>query len=235
MAKNEILKLIKNAHKQLKKQVQNWKFERLEIEAVLERPVYIVSNLYFDGLLFHEQLRYHLGPDYYNLNINDTNSSGISLELDLPIQKNKERVYMASKAYWDHEIVFVSKYRKRFDDHHAERWTNSRGKIRTSMGKFKNIDQPKKMILTDSLKWVVMGDKVAIRKLLDRITCVGKKKAQGDGLVKEWKIRPTNKRGIRSFPVGKRDLKKCKEVYFGRCRPSYHNPNKHEYCHMMAF
>lgn len=221
-------KILKNAHKQIKK--QRWSFERLEIEAVLERPVYIIDDIYLDGLLFHEQQRYYFGSDYYNFNqINQ--KDGLNFDLKVPIQKNKDGVYLASKGYWDSEIVFVSKFRKRFDDHHAEKWVETpKGKIRTSMGKFKNIDQPKKMVLTNSVKWVVLGDKKYIRKLLDRITSIGKKKAQGDGMVKEWLIRPTKKRGLRVFPCEEKKAQKYQPV-----KPSYHNHNESIYCRYRNF
>jgi CRISPR type IV-associated protein Csf3 len=221
-------KLLKNAHKQIAK--QEWNFERLEIEAVLERPLHIVDDLYLDGLIFHEQQRYYFGSDYYNFNqINQEND--LNFNLKIPIQKDKNGVYLASKGYWDSEIVFINKFRKRFDEHHAEKWIKTpKGKIRTSMGKFKNIDQPKKMILTESVKWVVLGDKLALRRLLNNITAIGKKKAQGDGMIAKWLIRPTTKRGLRIFPCEEEKAQKYQPV-----KPSYHDFNNSVYCRFRNF
>jgi len=222
-------KLLKNAHKQIKK--QKWTFERLEIEAVLERPLYVVDDIYLDGLIFHEQQRYYFGSDYYNFNqVNQKDD--LNFNLKIPIKwDRKNKIYLASKGYWDSEIVFINKFRKRFDDHHAEKWIKTpKGKIRTSMGKFKNIDQPKKMILTNSIKWIVIADKNALRKLLNNITAIGKKKAQGDGMVAKWLIRPTTKKGLRVFPCSKKQTQKYQPV-----RPSYHDFTKSVYCKLDKF
>lgn len=221
-------KVLKNAHKQIKK--QKWTFERLEVEAVLERPLHIVDDIYLDGLIHHEQQRYYFGSDYYNFNqINQ--EEGLNFDLKIPIQKNKDGIYLASKGYWDSEIVFINKFRKRFDEHHAEKWVKTpKGKIRTSMGKFKNIDQPKKMILTESVKWVVLADKNGLKKLLDKITAIGKKKSQGDGMVTKWLIRPTIKRGLRVFPCEELKAHKYQPV-----KPSYHDFNQSVYCRYRNF
>lgn len=221
-------KLLKNAHKQIKK--QKWTFERLEIEAVLERPLYIVDDIYLDGLIFHGQQRYYFGSDYYNFNqINQ--KEGLNFDLKIPIKQNKNGVYLASKGYWNSEIVFVNKFRKRFDENYAEKWIKTpKGLIRTSMGKFKNIDQPKKMILTKSIKWVVLGDKKYLKKILNTITTIGKKKAQGDGMVKEWLIRPTEKRGLRVFPCQEEQAQK-----YQRIQPSYHSYDNLNYCRYRNF
>ena len=103
-------KLLKNAHKKIKKESKDWKFERLLITAHLQHSNVCINDfMYFDGFLSHQQIRYYLGNWYYNLNQSDfyvenkknEQSDKLQIQLNLPIQKAKDGVYLASQAIFN--------------------------------------------------------------------------------------------------------------------------------------
>ena len=221
-------KLLKNAHKQLKK--KSYDFKRLEVKAKLKSPVYLNDDIYLDGLIQHEQLRYYLGPDFYNLTKKD--SEKLNLNLDLPILQSRG-VFLASRGYYDDTCTFTAFFRKRFDTVRATKWIKTpKGKIRLSMGKFKQINMPMRLVSAKEIKWIVAGDKEEIQRLVNRIPSIGKKKAQGYGLVDRWEIKETKEKGERIFPV---ISKKQKGDRVSRYRPSYFLQSGKMLCYIGEF
>ena len=228
-------KLLKNAHKKIKKESKDWKFERLLITAHLQHSNVCINDfMYFDGFLSHQQIRYYLGSWYYNLNQADfyvenkkeDKSDQLQVQLNLPIQKTKGGVYLASQAMYNKQNKSVNKFRKRFGEmFYMDYCRSPNGMMRTSMGKFKAIDMPVVVSNTESVSWIVIGDKKAIGKLLADVQSLGKKTNQGYGWVKKWTIEPTRLHGNRGFPC---TADKTPD-YYGRVRPSYHNPLNQEY------
>jgi hypothetical protein len=230
--KNIQKKLVKNAHKKIKKQSKEWKFERLEVIAYLNTPVFLQEDIFLDGLLYHEQIRHWMGPYFYNSvgKVDD-----FFFNMRLPVKQAKFGVYLASKGFYDDKCVFISRTRKRFDDLKGEKYIKPiKSKIRTNAGKYKNTDIPLKLVSTDKISWVVIGDKQAIRKLVNNIACIGKKTSQGYGLVKEWRIIPTNKKGIRIFPL-EGQPREWMKVKYSRYIPSYYNMNNLKMCYESTF
>lgn len=222
-------KLLKNAHKKIKKDSQSWEFERLLITAHLRDSIVCISDfMYFDGFLSHYLIRYYLGVWYYNLcddafNIEnkEKNSEQLQIQLNLPIKKTKDGVYLASQAIFE-GTKFVNKFRKRFSEmFYFDYCKFPNAKIRTSAGKYKNIDMPLVVTNTETISWVVVGDKKAIEKLLVNVSSLGKKTSQGYGFVNKWTIESTKKQGTRGFACDS----KSNPDYYGRLTPSYHNPN----------
>jgi hypothetical protein len=212
-------------HKNIRKQSQKWEYKRWKITAKLMTPLYAPDPLYLDGLIYHEMLRYFFGAWYYNL----SSEQEVNLQkIQLPIQKSeKYGVYLASYGNYIGN-TFVSKLRKRLDEVPAVDWCKApKGLMRTSMGKYKNIDAP--MILNNckEISWVVIGDKKMLVKLLQNIQSIGKKKAQGMGIVESWTIEQTaqNYKGTRCFPVLDTGYK---IDGFGRVFPSYHSYNNQQ-------
>lgn len=137
-------------------------------------------------------------------------------------------------AVWcfGHQHNNVNKFRKRFGEmFYLDYCKAPNGMMRTSMGKFKAIDMPIVVSNTESVSWIVLGDKKAISKLLKEIPTLGKKTNQGYGWVKKWTIEPTKQKGNRGFPCPKNTT----PDYFGRARPSYHNPLNQEYIKIKEF
>ena len=208
-------KLIKNAHKKIKKESKNWKFERLLITAHLQHSNICINDfMYFDGFLSHQQIRYYLGSWYYNLTAEAFNvenkksevSDKLQIQLNLPI-KAKNGVYLASQAMYNKQNKSVNKFRKRFGEmFYLDYCKAPNGMMRTSMGKFKAIDMPIVVSNTESVSWIVIGDKKAIGEILADVQSLGKKTNQGYGWVKKWTLESTKQKGNRAFICGKNEI-----------------------------
>lgn len=219
-ADQTLIRLCKKMHKNIKKQSQKWEFKRWKVTAKLLTPLYAPDSIYLDGLIYHEMLRYNLGSWYYNL----SSSQEINLQnLQLPIQQSKKYgVYLASYGNYTGN-TFVSKFRKRLDEVPAVDWCKApKGLMRTNMGKYKNIDAPMVLNNCREVSWIVISDKDFLIKLLQNVQSIGKKKAQGMGIIESWIIEPTaqNYKGTRCFPVLDTGYK---VDGFGRVNPSYHD------------
>lgn len=216
----KLLRLCKKMHRSVKKDSTKWEFKRWKITATLITPLFAPEPIYLDGLIYHEILRYYLGPWYYNL----SDQQIVNLQnLRLPIQKSKKYgVYLASYGNYTGNN-FISNFRKRLDEIPSVDWCKQpKGLIRTNMGKYKNVDSP--MILNNckEISWVVIGDRNYLLKLLKNIQSIGKKKSQGMGLVGNWIIeKPAqNYKGTRCFPIIDKNIE---PNGFGRVKYSYHD------------
>lgn len=196
----EIFRFIIKKQKQIKNKTRKMKFERLEIIAELATPICIYDKMHFDGFFTYAYKRYVYGKIIYDTHLIDNGS--LQVAPVLPLYKNKG-IYFASIAYYDILHEQTNKWRKRFDEHYAERYASSTVKIPTDRGKFKDYNQKIKIITTDQIKWIVVGNKHIIKKTLEFLPAIGKKTSQGYGVVKKWKIRNTSKPGERYYPVQK--------------------------------
>lgn len=83
----------------------------------------------------------------------------------------------------------TDKYRKRWDNHENNlNWGKRKPQFKTSEGAEKSYDLPLYVRLTNSISWFVVGDKLGIRKLLESVTHIQKKRSYGNGEIKEWEI-----------------------------------------------
>lgn len=173
--------------------------KRLLITAQLKANPVINDHLYLDGILYRAMRENVLGVNFYNLP--RFSASQDDFRIRLPI-KRKRGVYLASKAIYKIKVTYINKWRKRFQLMRAERWKDNK-RFRIDSTYHKNYDMPIQVhILKDNkIQWVAIGEKDRIKRLLGTITSIGKKGAQGYGIVDRWMVEPTEKKGTRQFPV----------------------------------
>ncbi|MFW5720780.1 MAG: hypothetical protein ACOCWW_00175 [Bacteroidota bacterium] len=192
--------------------------KRLKITAYLKRPLLTNGDMYLDAIIYSYCAREQLGEDWY---WNKLEMSQKLQNIKLPIQK-VNGLYMCSRAKYKPKKEFVEYWRKRFQDgDQFEKYCNlgKKSKLYVNMGVYKNYNMPINCILTDKIEWIIIGDKEEIEKILKNIYTVGKKRSQGYGMVKEWKIEETKKRGERHFPVHNKNIKEKK--FFCSLKPPY--------------
>jgi len=226
-------KILKNAHKQIKKQAVNYKFKRLKITAYFKTPVFINNNLYADGFLHHASCRYWLGRNYYNFSRIETTKYDLE-SLKLPIMESRGS-YLASTGKYTSHKTFTSHWRKRFDNLSALKYAETKN-VNTISGKYKAYNMPVQLELVEKIEFIVVADLMQLIKLLQKITSLGKKHNLGFGAIEKWTIEETEQDAKRSFKVPNQNLKSWMEgVYFGRSRPSYHNPKNLHLCYIDKF
>jgi CRISPR type IV-associated protein Csf3 len=226
----QIKKLFKNAHKQIKKKSQKWDFKRYKITAYLKTPIFINNNLYADGFLHHASCRHWLGRNYYNLTINESKEFGLS-SIKLPIMESRGS-YLASKIIFESKKTFTSHWRKRFDEMQALKYAKQKN-VNTVSGKYKAYNMPIQLELVEKAEFIVVADLKCLIKLLQRIKNLGKKTNLGFGKIEKWTIEETEQEAKRSFEVPNQKVKSwMKEIYYGRAKPSYHNPSDLKLCYI---
>lgn len=64
--------------------------------------------------------------------------------------------------------------------------------ITVKSGQFKGYNMPIFYLLAEEIRWCCVGDAGGVRDLLTRIDCIGKKRSQGWGVVREWTVDPSD-------------------------------------------
>ena len=86
---------------------------------------------------------------------------------------------------------YVTYWHRRFDDS-LERYVDfqgRRGKVDEKSGRYRAYRMPLNILLLPYLEWYAVGDVEAVRELCADIPAIGKKPAQGYGIVERWEVR----------------------------------------------
>lgn len=171
----------------------------LKITAELVSPIVHTGYKEFplDSLLANAVL----GQRWENFETKDKRltRSNIPEDLSLPLDEftiGKESIYCSSFAIYNSESKEgKSFWAKHFPYEYSNLLNKREGdrKICATGGRFRSYMMPMMMIIANRIIWFVRGDKQEIRKLLFRITGIGKKCAYGYGYIAEWKIKEIDK------------------------------------------
>lgn len=117
------------------------------------------------------------------------------IEADLPLERRGtgDRWYYACSFNQAEPLrEYVTYWHRRFDDH-LERYIDfkeRRGKVDEKSGKYKAYRMPLNVLILPCLEWYAVGDIEAVRNLCQGISAIGKKPAQGYGIIDRWEIEP---------------------------------------------
>lgn len=202
--------------------------KRLKIIAILRTNPIINNELYFDGILYYALRKYILKQNYYNL---PRFSQKILKKIKLPI-KRKNKVYLASKSCYKLKEKYIIYWRKRWNEISAQKWCiNKRIYINQKYTKNYNFPIEISILKNNKIWWYVIGNKKIIIKLLKEVIGIGKEINQGYGLIKKWKIKETNHKGVRLFPIiYKKNLPKNEIIERSSCYPPYSNRKNIKEC-----
>lgn len=141
-----------------------------------------------DGVMVWARLYEELGEALYDL---DPHRDGLR-EVPLPLLRVGEGVdwYYACSSPFHASVEHVSFFHRRFDDHLERLLTpGKRAKINTASGRYKSYRLPAVQRVTPRVMWFAVGAEAGVRRLLEGITHLGKKRNHGHGQVLRWTVR----------------------------------------------
>jgi hypothetical protein len=166
--------------------------QNLQITAYLSSPIAVYDDWtpQLEGVLIYQFLS-NLGLSSPNPTPAQVAETKEILDKNFPIKKHLEHgFYYCSSPVYSYKEEQQSRTRKRWtpdQDGHIN-WGKRKAKFSTSEGAEKSYDLPLFLRLTPRIDWFCVGNPVEIKNLLNYITGLGKKRAQGFGQVYSWKI-----------------------------------------------
>lgn len=138
------------------------------------------------------------------------------------------------------DAVFVEHHHKRFETHESILvHPDYRKSILTGGGPYKSRRVPSTIYRVDRIAWFCHGDRKEIRKLLKKITAIGKDRSMGYGQIEEWNVEESEEdysivAGVervlmKTLPVEEAERRKATAwtKNFGGFRPPYWHPDNY--------
>lgn len=169
----------------------------LRITARLRCGVISDGLLPFDGLIDAAAHREQLGAHLLTLSrqraiVDDPLEASITCRLPIKriaIQGAPDFYYAASCAQWPAAVADgVDYWTKRLDSRYVEFLPDQRARVSTSGGRYRGYRMPIYYRHALSVSWYVVGEPVALERLLSLVTHIGKKREMGWGAVIDWRI-----------------------------------------------
>ena len=146
-----------------------------------------------DSILAAEWIRRHHPEQFYTPPPPGVSEGWIEASLPFERRGDGERWYWACSFNQAGVVTeYVTHWHRRFDDS-LERYVDfqgRRGKVEEQKGPYKAYRAPLNILLLPWLEWYAVGDAVAVRELCAGIPAIGKKPAQGYGMVERWEVEP---------------------------------------------
>lgn len=117
------------------------------------------------------------------------------IEVPLPFERRGQ----GNKWYWSCSFnhaspvtEYVTYWHRRFDDALGQYidFQGRRGKVDEKSGKYKAYRMPLNILLLPWLEWYAVGDLAGVKELCIGVSAIGKKPAQGYGIVDRWEVIP---------------------------------------------
>ena len=146
-----------------------------------------------DSILAAEWIRRQHPESYYEPPPPGVKEGWIAAPLPFERRGAGDKWYWACSFSQTKPITeYVTYWHRRFDDH-LERYIDfkgRRGKVAESSGRYKAYRMPLNIMLLPRLEWYAVGDIDVVRDLCQGVAAVGKKPAQGYGIVERWDVEP---------------------------------------------
>lgn len=207
--------------------VASMEHEPLKITAVLTSPYVSTDYIFFDALISSAVWQHCMGDRAYNIPENKTDV----FYIPLPLKRigTKEPFYAASIGFPKQAVEGTARWRKNTE-------IESKKKIRIGSGEFKRYDMPIPYTSAEEIIFYACGNKVEIERLLQYIPSIGKKRTQGYGNVRTWRVEQSEhdysvvKDGVptRPIPVSEAapfNLTCDVEMLFASKAPYWHRAN----------
>lgn len=164
--------------------------DNLRITACLASPVVVWGLIHLDGLLAAAKIIKEEG--YRGLEKREAEMREKEPDfIELPLEIWRENIYRASAGFYD-GVEGVATYHKKWDEEYDDLvdFEGRRAKIRVGVGFYKSYSLKNRYISAEKMIFFARGDKDEIEKLLEYLPAIGKRRAEGYGIIREWKIEP---------------------------------------------
>ncbi|MGD9662829.1 MAG: hypothetical protein AB7U63_16330 [Porticoccaceae bacterium] len=147
-----------------------------------------------DSILAAEWIRRHHPEAFYEPPPPGAREGWIEVPLPFERRGRGDRWYWACSFNQTPPVTeYITYWHRRFDDA-LERYIDfqgRRGKVSEQSGRYKAYRMPLNILLFSApLEWYAVGNVAAVQVLCAGITAIGKKPAQGYGIVERWEVVP---------------------------------------------
>lgn len=156
----------------------------LKVTAFLAAPLATNDNLItLEGAISSELYfqKHRKGEQYF---------AGNKIEpIDIPFIDKWEGLYKISLGIFDGPVskaIYHKKWDEEYDD--VVDFKGKKEVVLVATGRLKSYSMPLRIVSASTVIFFVSGDKEKLEEVLEGITRLGKKSAQGYGLVREWKV-----------------------------------------------
>lgn len=166
-------------------------YETLKITAYPRTGIEADAYLPIDGILYYHAMQREYGPQLITTPGQVANVASVPLPL-ARAGAGEAWFYAASFAEWGPHSDYGAFWVKRFDRQHADvvDFGGRRGNVIVEKGRYKSYHQQTFLRHALWVSWYVVGERAEIEALLARVTHIGKKTAQGNGRINEWRVEP---------------------------------------------
>lgn len=219
----------------------SWKasFEPLRVTALLRAGVVSDEYLPLDGILFSQAMRDYFGPRTQSLP-----GGGVDAKAHLSVSTPLEVRFNADHSLWWYACSFAQPqpwwlaegqdhWNKRFDQSLVELidFHGKRGRVIIEQNRYRAYHMPVFYRVAEKIEWYCVGEKKRIAALLNTVTHIGKKGAQGWGRVSEWRVESFSEdwscwkdgRPMRSLPAGEAMERGPVNLRYYGLHPSYYD------------
>lgn len=200
-----------------------------------------------DGILLYAEMKEIFGDGMPDPKFLDKLSYPDTMPLAKKHAETDYWYYAASFAQYENHGEYIQRWHKRFRDEYAHLidFRGRRKRVIIGQGEYKAYQMPLVSYIVDDMIWYVVGEKERIEYLLNKIPFIGKKRAQGQGLVLEWEVKEiaedwSEMRGgkwTRSIPAplfADVPLKPGIQYVYRSYRPPYWHPSCFAMCTMQG-
>jgi len=150
-----------------------------------------------DSILSYAWIKSNNPDELYNGNP-DSKTMEEMITPELPLEKREmagEWYWAASFAVYQTRGKFIDHWHKRFDKEYERFLGGRKMTFYPQSGRFRSYRMPLPGDLAERIIWYCCGNPDETLKLLigAAITHIGKKRSQGRGLIKQWKVEETEK------------------------------------------
>lgn len=196
---------------------------------MVSRTIVSPEGLHFDALLMAAVARRDGLPP-----LTTQADALVAPPLTIPIERSScGRFYLASMALGEPEARELKWVNRRFPLHEAIAMGGaSLKRVALTSGVCKGFRSPVEAVHVPAWAWYAMGDPSGVRELLGFVTRLGRRRAVGEGLVRQWRVEECEPWGdlfpvaslsgkpLRHLPADYPAQLECSYSY-GRCAPPY--------------
>lgn len=208
--------------------------KQYKITFKLDTPASFTDLPTFDGLLAYCYAREMTKGKSFIQKLSYSKDELIDFS-EMPIKLNKNGYFEASSMYFDESksVEFIERWRKRWANHHDEiaDFGKRIRKVAINKGGFKSYDMPLQLKDIEEVWFFFKSNNLEnVKHLLKHLYGIGKKIAQGHGLIESYKIEDSFDKFKRQIPVKFIKDNTSSQIQYCAYKPPYWMVSNYEVC-----